>query len=129
MHPRLVHPTALAGSILALTAIGMAQITQVPADPTFSNDVAPILYKNCVSCHRPGQMAPMSLLTYEEARPYAKAIREKVAAGQMPPWHADAPAGTFLNDRRLSDAEKDTILQWASSGALRGETCLLPCVS
>ena len=67
--------------------------------PTFSKDVAPILYKHCVSCHRPGETAPMSLLTYEQARPYAKAIANAMTNRTMPPWHADAPAGTFHNER------------------------------
>src|SRR5215207_322475 len=63
--------------------------------PTFTRDVAPILYRNCASCHRPGEIAPMSLLTYADARPWAKAIRDEVGDRRMPPWHSDAPAGTF----------------------------------
>ena len=73
--------------------------------PTFSKDVAPIIFKNCAGCHRPGEIAPMSLLTYEDARPWAKAIRDEVGDRRMPPWHADAPAGTFHNERLLSDAD------------------------
>src|SRR5262245_17192426 len=69
-----------------------------PDVPTFSRDVAPILYRNCVTCHRAGEIAPMSLITYAEARPWARAIRNKVIDGVMPPWHADAPAGTFENE-------------------------------
>src|SRR5436190_21598775 len=69
--------------------------------PTFAKDVAPILYKRCAMCHRPGEIAPMPLLTYEDARSYASDIREQVAAGHMPPWQARAPAGTFLNGRLL----------------------------
>ena len=65
---------------------------------TFSREVAPILYKHCASCHRPGDIAPMPLLTYEQTRPWAKSIREKVALGQMPPWHAAEPIGTFSID-------------------------------
>src|SRR5262245_60479930 len=72
--------------------------------PTFSKDVAPILYKNCVSCHRPGEIAPMPLLTYAQVRPWARAIRERVELGAMPPWHAEAPTGTFVNERRLTAA-------------------------
>jgi hypothetical protein len=94
--------------------------------PTFSRDVAPILYKHCTSCHRPGEIAPMSLLTYAGARPYAKAIRDKVRDGDMPPWHAEAPHGTFLNERRLTDAEKDTLIKWASNGAPAGNRKDLP---
>jgi hypothetical protein len=94
--------------------------------PTFTKDVAPILYKNCTTCHRPGEIAPMSLLTYEDARPYADDILEKVGQGHMPPWHADAPAGTFENERRLSDAEKKTLLDWAGNGAPKGDDADLP---
>src|SRR5688572_21481636 len=69
---------------------------------TFAKDVAPNHYQNCTACRRPGEIAPMSLLTYEDARPYAKAIRDEVSAGHRPPWHANAPHGTFLNERRLT---------------------------
>ena len=78
-----------------VTAISAAPPAAPAAVPTFTRDVAPILYKNCTTCHRPGEIAPMSLLTYEDARPYAKAIREEVGEGHMPPWHADAPSCTF----------------------------------
>ena len=88
--------------------------------PTFSKDVAPILYKNCTQCHRPGEIAPMSLLTYEATRPWARSIRDKVSEGLMPPWHADAPAGTFENERRLSDEERRTLVAWANGGAPHG---------
>ena len=94
--------------------------------PTFSSDVAPILYKNCATCHRPGEIAPMSLLTYEQTRPWAKSIKEKVALGQMPPWHATQPRGIFSNDRRLTEAEKDTLIRWASNGAPQGNPKDLP---
>jgi hypothetical protein len=96
--------------------------------PTFARDVAPILYKNCTSCHRPGEIAPMSLLTYEDARPWAKAIRDEVSEGHMPPWHAEAPHGTFVNERRLTEDEKATIVKWASNGAPKGDPTLLPAV-
>jgi hypothetical protein len=96
------------------------------AVPTFAKDVAPILYKNCTGCHRPGEIAPMSLLTYDDARPHADDIFDEVSAGHMPPWHADAPAGTFENERRLSEAEKRTLLDWAANGAPRGDDRDLP---
>src|SRR6187551_1515317 len=70
--------------------------------PTFTRDVAPILFKQCVSCHRPGEIAPMSLMTYELARPWAKSILKVISNGTMPPWHADAPVGTFHNERILT---------------------------
>ena len=72
------------------------------ASVTFSTDVAPIFFKKCVSCHRPGEAAPMSLLSYKEARPWAKSIREKVLNRTMPPWHADPAYEKFQNDRTLS---------------------------
>ena len=94
--------------------------------PTFAKDVAPILYKNCTGCHREGEIAPMSLMTYEDARPWAKSIRDEVTEGHMPPWHADAPHGSFLNERRLTDAEKDVIARWANGGAPKGDPKDLP---
>jgi len=100
--------------------------TVAPATPTFTKDAAPVLYKHCAGCHRAGDIAPMSLLTYEETRPWAKSIREKVASGQMPPWHAVAPHGTFANDRRLSEQEKDTLIRWVDGGAPKGDPKDLP---
>jgi hypothetical protein len=111
---------ALASLAFALGAFAADEI------PTFSADVAPILYTNCATCHRPGEIAPMSLLTYDQARPWAKSIKEKVALGQMPPWHATQPRGTFLNDRRLTDADRDVLIRWASNGAPQGDPKDLP---
>jgi hypothetical protein len=96
------------------------------AIPTFSKDVAPILYKNCVGCHRSGEIGPMSLLTYAEARPHAKAIRDEVGDGNMPPWHADPRHGRFANDRSLSAADRQTLLMWANNGAPEGDRKDLP---
>ncbi|HET9266815.1 MAG TPA: hypothetical protein VFO31_01575 [Vicinamibacterales bacterium] len=94
--------------------------------PTFTKDVAPIIFKNCATCHRPGEIAPMSLLTYEDARPWAKAIRDEISEKNMPPWHADAPAGTFHNERLLSDGDRATLIAWANGGAPRGDPALMP---
>ena len=77
-----------------------------PKTVTFTKDVAPILYKSCAECHRPGEIAPMSLLTYKDARPWAKSIREKVADKVMPPWHADPNHGEWRNDRRLGQRRR-----------------------
>ena len=104
----------------------VAAMAQSGETPTFSRDVAPILFKNCVSCHRPGEMAPMSLLTYAQARPFARSIREKVELGTMPPWHAEAPAGTFLNERQLTSTEKGILVRWASNGAPEGDPKDMP---
>jgi mono/diheme cytochrome c family protein len=93
---------------------------------TFTKDVAPILNKNCSGCHRPGEGAPFSTLTYKDVRPWARAIREKVALKAMPPWHADPHYGTWANDRRLTQAEIDTIVGWVDSGAKEGNPNLLP---
>ena len=91
----------------------------VPGVPTFSKDVAPILFEHCTSCHRPGEIAPMSLLTYDAARPYARAIAAAVGNRTMPPWHAEAPRGTFVNERLLTDLERRTLIDWAAGGAPR----------
>ncbi|MBZ5609914.1 MAG: thiol-disulfide isomerase [Acidobacteriia bacterium] len=118
---RFLPVAALGAAILTVSAMGAPSAT-----PTFSKDVAPILYKNCAGCHRPGEIAPMSLLTYEQARPWAKSIRENVSRGVMPPWHAEAPHGTFSNDRRLTDADKNTLIAWADAGAPQGNPKDLP---
>ncbi len=96
--------------------------------PTFSKDVAPILYENCVTCHRPGEIGPMSLVTYKDARPWAKSIRDEVADGVMPPWHADPKHGKFTNDRSLSAEKKDILARWANGGAPEGDPKDLPAV-
>jgi len=92
--------------------------------PTFNKDVAAILFNNCVTCHRPNQIAPMALLSYKEARPWARAIKDKVVRGDMPPWRADAKYGTFRNDRRLTPEQIKTIVAWVDGGAPEGETPL-----
>jgi hypothetical protein len=112
--------------VAAPTGIGARSSTEANVTPTFSRDVAPILYKNCTSCHRPGEIAPMSLLTYKDARPWARSIAARVDAGTMPPWHADPATGEFLNDRRLSGPDKQTILEWAAAGAPEGDPGDLP---
>lgn len=93
---------------------------------TFTHDVAPIFYANCVVCHHPNDIAPMSLLTYKEARPWAAAIRQAVVQRAMPPWHADPHVGYFINDPRLSDAEIATIQEWVKDGAPEGDPKDLP---
>ena len=115
-------------AILLVAYAGAPTNAQQPAatPPTFTKDVAPILYKQCIGCHRRGEIAPMSLVTYEEARPWAKAILKVIANGTMPPWHADAPVGTFHNERILSDAERKTLTSWASAGAPKGDEKDLP---
>src|SRR5579864_3319684 len=100
-----------------LTAAAFAQTA-----PTFTKDIAPILQAKCEECHRKGSMAPMSLVTYEETRPWAKAIRQRVITRQMPPWHIDPTVGVreFKNDMSLSDDQIKRIVQWADAGAPLG---------
>jgi len=93
---------------------------------TYSKDVAPIFYKHCVACHHPNDIAPMSLMSYNEVRPWATSIREKVAQRAMPPWHADSKVGEFSNDQRLTEAEIGTIRAWVSGGAKEGDPKDLP---
>src|SRR5580765_3754760 len=105
---------------LAIMAGSTRPTTAADAPVTFAKDVLPILQKNCQSCHRPGQIAPMSLLTYDEARPWARAIKTKVESRQMPPWFADPQHGRFTNDRSLSQAEIEKVVRWADGGAVQG---------
>jgi hypothetical protein len=94
--------------------------------PTFTKDIAPIFYERCVQCHRPGSIAPMSLLEYKSARPWAISIREAVLSRKMPPWFADPQFGHFANDTRLNPRQMETIKAWVDSGAVEGEPKDLP---
>jgi mono/diheme cytochrome c family protein len=113
------------GSVLAGLAVTTAPIRATPADDsapvTFNKDVLPILQKNCQTCHRPGEIAPMSFLTYQDTRPWAKAIKVAVLSKQMPPWFADPAYGHFANDRTLSPATIDALAAWADQGAPEGD--------
>jgi hypothetical protein len=111
---------------LAFTARPQAQRPAGSGVPTFTREIAPIVYAKCASCHRPGEVAPMSLLTYREVRPWAAAIREQVAARTMPPWHADRQHGRFRNDTSLTQAEIDTLVAWVDGGAREGDPTALP---
>ena len=96
------------------------------AVPSYSKDVAPILNRHCVSCHRPNQIGPMSLLDYREVRPWAKSIGKVAQARSMPPWHADPEFGHFKNDRSIGQDDIDTLVRWAKSGAPEGDPADLP---
>src|SRR3954467_14685503 len=111
-------------ALIALPATALA--AGATPTPTFSKDVAPIFNKACVECHRPTMFAPMSLTTYESARPWAKSIKSRVVAGTMPPWGADTPHGMFKNDPRLMQQEIDTIVAWVDAGAPKGNDKDLP---
>jgi hypothetical protein len=112
-------------AVISVTAAGQAA-KPAAVVPTFSKEVAPILYRSCTNCHRPGEIAPMSLLTFKDARPWAKSIATQVGKGTMPPWHADPMHGEFLNDRRLSETDKATLVSWANGGAPEGKPTDLP---
>jgi len=92
---------------------------------TYSKDIAPILNRRCVSCHRTGEAGPMSLAAYKDVRPWAKAIREAVLTRRMPVWLADPAHGQFRNDRRLAQPEIDAITAWVDAGAPEGDATLL----
>jgi mono/diheme cytochrome c family protein len=93
-----------------------------PAAPTFDKDVLPILQNNCQECHRPGAIAPMSFMSYQDARPYARAIEKAVVAKTMPPWFADPTIGHFKNAKVLTDEQIATLSAWAEKGALEGDS-------
>jgi hypothetical protein len=94
--------------------------------PTFTHDVAPILYGKCTACHHPDDIAPMSFLDYKSVRPWAKSMREAVLLKRMPPWFADPHSGPFSNDPTLTETEKQTIVQWVDQGAKEGDPRDLP---
>src|SRR6266478_5617904 len=108
----------LAGTLLAAQVFA-ANISMAES-VTFNKDVLPILQNNCQTCHRPSGIAPMSLLTYESARPWAKAIKVAVVSKQMPPWFADPHYGQFRNAPKLTEADIHTLAAWVDSGAREG---------
>ena len=112
--------TWLAGSVAVL--LMMCAEASAAGAVTFNKDVLPILQRNCQTCHRPGNIAPMSLLTYETTRPWAKAMKAAVISRKMPPWFADPQYGHFSNDRSMKQEEIDTIVQWVDSGAPQGDS-------
>ena len=111
---------AVVGSLLLASAASAADA------PTFYKDVLPILQANCQTCHRPGEVAPMSLLTYEQARPWARAIKNAVVSKQMPPWFADPGYAHLSNGRRLVEREINTLAAWADNGAPAGDPTTAP---
>jgi len=126
---RFILPVSLALVVTVATVpVQAGQSAPAQAPVTFTKHVAPILQRNCQVCHRPGSIAPMSLLTYEEARPWARAIKEQVILRQMPPWYIDKNVGVqhFSNDRSLTDAEIATIVSWVDAGAPQGNPADMP---
>lgn len=114
--------------VTSLLALPTSLFAQAPATPTFTKDVAPIFQNKCESCHRPDSIAPMSLMTFEEARPWARSIRERVASRNMPPWHIDLTVGIqhYKDDRSLNQQQIDTILKWVAAGAPKGDPKDMP---
>src|SRR5436309_1127703 len=135
--PVMTNPTfegwrALRVSVLALIVVlslfVMAAEAAAPPQVTFSKDVAPILQVKCQECHQPNSIAPMSLISYQEVRPWAKSIRERVITRQMPPWHIDRSVGVqqFKNDMSLTDEQVNTIVRWVDGGAVQGDPKDMP---
>jgi hypothetical protein len=114
--------------MFVLAAAAPAIAADTPAKVTFSKDVAPIFQAKCQTCHQPNSIAPMSLITYQESRPWARSIRERVSTRQMPPWHIDKSVGVqkFKNDMSLSDEQIDTIVKWVDAGAPQGDPKDMP---
>ena len=116
---------AFVGIVGVLLLGAPVSVAEQHAAPTFNQDVAPILFRHCVRCHQPGQIAPMSLTSYQQARPWARAIKAKVRAREMPPWFTDPNFDDVrfkvANDSRLTDAEIETLSAWADAGGAQGE--------
>ena len=123
---RVVVPVLL-GFVAVLAGTATPAIGQTDG-VTFAKDIAPIFQASCQTCHREGSIAPMSLMTYEESRPWARAIRDKVASRSMPPWYIDRNIGVqdFKYDRSLSDDQIATIVAWVDAGAPRGNPSDMP---
>src|SRR5437867_3621280 len=132
----MANPTVEEGRRLPISMLAVAVVVSLlvvaaeaaPPQVTFSKDVAPIFQAKCQECHQPNSIAPMSLITYQDARPWAKAIRERVITRQMPPWHIDRSVGVqrFKNDMSLTDEQVDSIVRWVDGGAPQGDPKDLP---
>ena len=124
----MTHRVLVLVVVAGLAGVPTGAGAEVPEHPTFTAHVSRIFQEKCEACHRPQSIAPMSLVTYEDTRPWARAIRTRVAARQMPPWHIDKTVGIqeFKNDRSLSDEELATVLRWLDQGAPKGDPKDLP---
>src|ERR1700730_18197449 len=123
--PRSARLTIFSAALLCLAAQSRPQEPGNPP-PTFTKDVAPILQKHCQTCHRPGEAAPFSMLTYEQTRPWAATIKMVVKQKIMPPWYADPQYGHFANERSLSADEIRTLVAWVNAGAQKGAAADMP---
>ncbi len=110
----------LKGAVLTLAVSAVAAAAPTSSSVTYYKDVASILQNRCQECHRPGEVAPMSFMTYDQVRPWAKAMKTAVLTKKMPPWSADPHYGKFSNDRSLSQAEMDTLVAWVDAGSPAG---------
>jgi hypothetical protein len=124
--PRALSVLGGAGIAGVLVLASTVSPAAAPMAPTFSKDIATIIFDKCAECHRPTGMAPMSLLTYEDARPWARAVKQKTTSRQMPPWGADPTVGKFQNDPSLSAKELETITAWVDAGAPEGNKADMP---
>ncbi len=120
--------TLTVAGVLAVVLGVAGNAVAAEGTPTFAKDVAPILYENCVTCHRPNHLAPMSLITYDDTRPWARAVKSKVVSREMPPWGADSSIRAYENDPSLTQDEVDTITAWVDGGSPRGNDADLPSV-
>jgi hypothetical protein len=128
MIARMSSVIAVAGTLITAGAAFAADTAKPVAQPTFSKDIAPIFQRACQNCHRAGSIAPMSLLTYKDARPWARSIKEKVVRREMPPWHIDRNVGVtkFKDDPSLSETEIATITNWVDHGSPEGNAADMP---
>src|SRR5258705_12339695 len=118
------------GSRMMVGAMGIVSLMLVSAAPppvatkqvTFAKDIAPILYQNCVSCHRPGEVAPFSLLDYKTVKKHSDDIATVTESRYMPPWKAEAGHGDFMNERRLTEAQIEIIQTWTKQGAAESDS-------
>ena len=119
---------ALAAGAALITPLPAAAADASKAPVTFSKDVAPILQQKCQECHQPNSIAPMSLISYQDTRPWARSIKDRVASRQMPPWHIDPAVGVqkFKNDMSLTQDQIDTIVAWVDGGAVQGDPADMP---
>jgi len=124
--PSVVSLAALGLGVLAALGSGASPAAKTAAVPTFTEDIAPIIFNNCTSCHRPGENAPFTLMTYDEVRPRARQIANATKARQMPPWKAGPSDFAFKNDRTLSASEIEVIQQWVAAGMPEGDAKKLP---
>ena len=125
---RLASPAACGAVVIVATTGLTAQTSATQSSPTFTKDVVPILQRACQRCHRPNSMGPMSLVTYEDVRPWARSVKQRVVQREMPPWHIDRTVGIqrFKDDPSLSDEEIATIAAWVDAGAPQGNAADMP---